>query len=69
MNDRYRFEFWCGMTCYGGSEQKECDCSGPTDCQMQGHPHFKAQRDKAASRLIRLALKPLPQRAQKGGEG
>ena len=55
MNDAAKFLVWCGLTCMGGSEQKQCPCAGPKDCRMREHPAFEAQRKAANERLWRCA--------------
>ena len=41
----------CGMTCWGGSEARQCGCRGPQDCEMQNHPDFEAEKAKAWERM------------------
>lgn len=55
MKDSVKFLVWCGLTCMGGSEKKQCPCVGPNDCQMRGHPQFEAQRRVATERLFLCA--------------
>jgi hypothetical protein len=46
----YRFDFYCGMTCYGGSDQKECSCPSPVQCEMREHPDYDVKRAAAIQR-------------------
>lgn len=50
----YKFEFYCGMTCYGGSEQKECPCDSPRDCELRSHPDYEAQAALAKKRMMNV---------------
>ena len=56
----YKFEFYCGMTCYGGSEQKECPCTGPATCELKDDPHYPAERGKARARMFNLLARGIP---------
>ncbi len=44
---------YCGMTCLGGSEQRECSCEGPLKCELRDHPDFLQNRRKATKRMRR----------------
>ena len=55
MRDASKFLVWCGLTCMAGSEQRQCPCVHPLECQMQDHPDFAAQRELATRRLARYA--------------
>lgn len=51
-----KFATYCGMTCLGGSERRECRCKGPSACEMQDHPNFEEEKRKALHRLARVAF-------------
>lgn len=46
---------YCGLTCWGGSEKKQCECRGPADCEMKNKPGFEAARKEAKNRLLRVS--------------
>lgn len=54
-----KFDFYCAMTCYGGSEQKECPCARPTDCELQEDPGYPAARERAKKRMFNLIRRGL----------
>jgi hypothetical protein len=56
-NDTHAFLIECRMTCLGGSEMGQCDCSAPADCKMRSHPMYRHYRAEAANRAGRLANK------------
>jgi hypothetical protein len=56
VNDATKFLVWCGLTCMGGSERKQCECTHPQQCHMRAHPDFDAQRKVATERLCRCAV-------------
>jgi hypothetical protein len=45
---------YCGLTCWGGSERRQCKCRSPTDCEMKDLPGFEAARKEAQRRLLRV---------------
>lgn len=52
-----RWLTYCGLTCLGGSDKRECMCSMPVECEMRKHPNFTHQRNEAKLRMRRhLAL-------------
>jgi hypothetical protein len=44
---------YCGLTCMGGSERKECPCSGPRTCELRNHPEFDEARARANNQMLR----------------
>ena len=66
MNDAAKFLTWCGLTCLGGSEKKECSCECPDHCSMRGHPDFATQRRIAGERLARCAANEAEARRVRG---
>jgi hypothetical protein len=56
VNDAEKFGTWCGLTCLGGSEQRQCPCVHPRDCAMRGHPDFQTKHRAAGARLLRVAM-------------
>lgn len=42
---------YCGLTCYGGSEHRECKCTGPHSCEMRLHLDFPTERSRAIDRM------------------
>jgi len=65
MTDAEKFGTWCGLTCLGGSEERQCLCDHPRDCAMRGHPEFQERHRQAGTRLLRVARNELqdPERA------
>lgn len=58
-----KFDFYCALTCYGGSEQKECPCLRPTDCELQGDPQYPAAVERAKKRMFNLIRKGMKDEA------
>lgn len=56
MSDTERWAQWCGLTCLGGSERRECPCQGPWECQMRLRPEFEHKKREAALKLLRVVL-------------
>lgn len=50
MKGRAKFLVYCGLTCFGGSEKRECKCAGPGDCELRGTFDFAEARDAAIDR-------------------
>lgn len=50
------FGAYCGLTCLGGSEARECRCDGPNDCEMRTDPRFSHWRFKAEERMRRYLM-------------
>ena len=44
---------YCGLTCLGGSERKECPCDGPETCELLRDPEFQDARNQANNRMLR----------------
>lgn len=56
MSDHVRFLTYCGLTCMGGSEAKQCPCEHPHDCEMRDHSQFDEYQIKARQRMFRVAV-------------
>ncbi len=54
MNRKIRFLTYCGLTCLGGSERKECPCTGPSQCEMRKEPGSVDARRGAKDRTVRF---------------
>lgn len=55
MNTAQRFTLYCGLTCLGGSANRQCKCESVNACELRRHPLFSEYRFKAQDRLIRFA--------------
>lgn len=55
MTAKAKFLVYCGLTCMGGSEKRECACEHPNDCEMRTHPEFEEYHRQAGVRLFRAA--------------
>jgi len=50
------FNEYCGLTCLGGSEKKQCKCAGPQTCELRNDPRFKRWRHKAKKTAFNYIL-------------
>lgn len=53
MNEREQFLVHCGLTCFGGSEKRQCACPHPLKCELKEHPKFATYRSEAERRMFR----------------
>ncbi len=53
-----KWSSYCGLTCEGGSEQRQCKCQGPLDCELQNDPDFGLARADTLAHLRKLMKKP-----------
>lgn len=37
----------CGLTCPGGSERRDCPCTGPAECRLKEHPMFEKYKNRS----------------------
>jgi hypothetical protein len=50
---RFKFYYYCRMTCLGGSEHGACACEKPEDCEMRFDPSYDKYRQLAEDRMVR----------------
>jgi hypothetical protein len=52
VTDDPTFTTYCKMTCIGGSEAGTCPCKSPVGCELQAHPDYERERERAKDRMM-----------------